>query len=266
MSGRSAIDAVRNGLAWSTPILLPSAAALGSRIDAKSPAGLADPQTLVNAAITAARFLGADGVWISSRPVADITLPHEAHCDALMRAVSAAQRLNLAVVAEIDGPLHRARAQGEDLETALRIIKPGMIAEFDALAQLRPDIIVLREPVANTQEAQNKSLPRIYGAMKRLAEHFDILKGMLPALPGMSGAALPDLSFASSSDVTEGMRAFAIAPNWSDAETFATTIKDALCSAERAGLPLIVSGCVGLDPNDEPQLCRKAVEKITERA
>lgn len=271
MSGLGAIEALRGGLHWTAPILMPSAAAFGARLEARPLADLAEPQALAGATVAAARFLGADAVWVSAAPAAGLTLSAAAHRDAVTRAAAAAGRLKLAVLAEIPGPIARARALGGDLDAALREIKPGLIEEFEALSRLRPDIIVLREPAASGEEAANRSLPRLYGALKRLAEHFDILKGMWPALPEMTGPARPDLSFAPAPDAPEagpvtGERALAIAPDWSDAPGFGAALQRGRGAAAAAGLPLIVSGCAGLAHDTEPQLARAAIATITERA
>lgn len=271
MSGNRAIDALRGGLPVAAPILMPSAAAFGARLEAKTVGDLADPQALAGAAVAAARFLGADAVWISSTPAVEVTLSAAGHRDAVTRAAAAAGRLKLGVLAEIPGPIARARVFGGDLDQTLREIKQSMIEEFETLARLRPDIIVLREPTATEDEAANRSLPRIYGALKRLAEHFDILKGMWPAPPGMTGPAAPDLNFASTTGaaqaaMAEAERAFAISPDWSDHAGFAAALTRARDAADSAGRPLIIGGGIGLEHDTEPQLVRAAIQIITERA
>ena len=133
MSGRLAIDALRQGRSWGHPILLPSAVGLGARIDAQ-PQGLVwyDPQKLADACVAAARYLGADALWVPAFGSPDLPdLDALNHRDAAQRAIAAADRLQMGCVVEIRGPLARALALGGDLDEALKQIKPDVIAEFE---------------------------------------------------------------------------------------------------------------------------------------
>jgi len=266
MSGRDAIEALRQGRRWSHPILLPSAAGLGARIDAQ-PDGLAwrDPQKLADACVAATRYLGADAVWVPAfGPSGVPDLDAVTHRDAVQRAIAAAGRLQMGCVVEIRGPLGRATALGGELDEALKRLKPDIIAEFEALANLRPDIIVLAEPEPTPEQAENRVLARLYGALRRLAEHYDILKGMKPAMPGMAGDTAPDLSFGIVPGMATGRRALALAADWTDAGEFATALARARVEARDADLPLIVSCAQALGGEIEPNRCREAAALITE--
>lgn len=267
MSGRDALAAVRQGLGWSRPILLPSAAGLGARIDAQAE-GLVwrDPQKLADACMAAARYLGADAVWVPAfGPAGTPDLDAAIHRDAVQRAIAAAGRLQMACAVEIRGPLARAIALGGELDEALKQIKPGIIADFEALANLRPDIIVLAEPAPTPEQGENKVLARLYGALRRLAEHYDILKGMKPAMPGMTGEQAPDLAFGIEPGVTTGRRALAVAADWTDARGLAVALDRGREPAREAGLPLIISCGAPLGSEIEPNRCREATAHITER-
>jgi hypothetical protein len=267
MSGREAIAALRQGLRWNHPILLPSAAGLGARIDAQAE-GLAwrDPQKLADACVAAARYLGADAVWVPSFGPAGVPdLDAATHRDAVQRALAAAGRLQMACAVEIRGPLTRALALGGELDEALKAVKPDVIAEFEALANMRPDIIVLAEPEPTAGQAENRLLARLYGALRRLAEHYDILKGMKPAMPGMTGDLAPDLSFGIGPGITTGRRALAVAADWTDAQGLAAALDGARGPAREAGLPLIISCRAPLGSEIEPNRCREAAAYITER-
>lgn len=266
MSGRLAIDALRQGRNWDHPILLPSAVGLGASIDAQ-PRDLVwcDPQKLADASVAAARYLGADAVWVPAFGSPDLPdLDALTHRDAVQRAIAAAARLQMGCVVEIRGPLARALGLGGDLDEALKQVKPDVIAEFEALANLRPDIIVLAEPEPDPQPAENRVLARLYGALRRLAEHYDILKAMRPATPGMSGENAPDLSFAIAPGMSTGRRALSVAADWTDAEGFARAVAQARSDAREAALPLIVCCATALGGEIEPNRCREAVAQITE--
>jgi hypothetical protein len=267
MSGQSAIEALRQGRCWNQPILLPSAMGLGARIDAQAKGALwGNPQKVVEASISAARYLGADAVWISALGADGGPDLDPAACrDAVTRAIAAAARLRIGCVAEIRGPLARAVARGDIFEHALAAIKPDLIAEFEALAKLRPDIIVLSEPAATLEQAASRGLARLYGSLKRLAEHYDILKGMRPALPEMIGAVAPDLAFSTGLATTAGRRALVVAPLWDDPAAFSAEVDRAIAEAQQKGLPLIVSSAGSLDRDLDPHLCRQAAAHITER-
>lgn len=267
MSGRLAIDALRQGRSWDHPILLPSAVGLGARIDAQ-PQGLVwcDPQKLADACVAAARYLGADALWVPAFGSPDLPdLDALTHRDAVQRAIAAAARLQMGCVVEIRGPLARALALGGDLDEALKQIKPDVIAEFEALANLRPDIIVLAEPEPLPEQAESRVLARLYGALRRLAEHYDILKGMRPAMSSMSADNAPDLSFAIAPGMAAGRRALAVAADWADADGFARAVARAWAEAREAELPLIVCCATALGGEIEPNRCREAVAQITER-
>lgn len=266
MSGREAIEALRQGRRWSHPILLPSAAGLGARIDAQAE-GLAwrDPQKLADACVAAARYLGADALWVPAFGPADMPdMDAAIHRDAVQRAIAAAGRLQLGCVVEIRGPLARAAALGGALDDALKQVKLDVIAQFEALAHLRPDIIVLAEPDPTPEQAENRVLARLYGALRRLAEHYDILKGMKPAMPGMTGDNAPDLSFGIAPGMAVGRRALAMAADWTEAGGFAAALADARGPAREADLPLIVSCAQALGGEIEPNRCREAAAQITE--
>lgn len=268
MSGRDAIAAVRQGLRWSHPILLPSAAGLGARVDAQAD-GIVwrDPQKLADACVAAARYLGADAVWVPAFGPAGVPdLDAATHRDAVLRAIAAASRLQMACVVEIRGPLARALAFGGELDAALKQVKPDVIAEFEALANIRPDIIVLAEPEPTPEQAENRVLARLYGALRRLAEHYDILKAMKPAMPGMAGDLAPDLSFGTGPGIATGRRALAIAADWTDGRGLAVALDQARGPANDAGLPLIISCRAALGGEIEPSRCREAATHITERA
>lgn len=266
MSGRLAIDALRQGRSWSRPILLPSAVGLGARIDAQLPDLVwCDAQKLADACVAAARYLGADAIWVPSFGPTDAPdLDALTHRDAVERAIAAAARLQMGCVVEIRGPLARALALGGELDEALKLVKPVMIAEFEALAQLRPDIIVLAEPEPTTLQAESRVLARLYGALRRLAEHYDILKGMKPAMPGMSQEAMPDLSFAAEAGMAEGRCALAVGADWTDVASFAGAVASALARARAAQLPLVVCCVTPLGDEIEPIRCREAVAQIAE--
>lgn len=270
MSGRDGIEALRRGGAWARPVLLPSAVRLGARLEAQR-AGerSADPQKLADACLSAARYLGADGVWIPALAMDGEDEPELALVlDAATRAFAVA-RPAIGCVIELRGPLARALAVGgdEDIEAAIRAIKPGMIADFEAVAALRPDIIVLSEPAsAPAAHGENRSLARLYGALKRLAEHFDILAGMKSAPLGMAGPAAPDLIFAATEAPVTGERAICIAPDWQRPEAFATAVIGAQGAARRNGLPLVVSTWSSLDGETEPQIFRDAAGILREYA
>lgn len=272
MSGAEAITALRDAKPWPEAILMPSAAGLGARLDGRTPADLRDSaQGLADACLSAARFLGADAVWISAlAPDGGADFDTDFLHDTATRAIAAARNGGLGVVVELRGPLARASAAGGDLDPALKRIKPEVIAEFEAIAKLRPDIIVLAEPVASAEQAESRALVRLYGALKRLAEHYDILKGMCPALPGMTGPTAPDLAFAhgAASGSAAGLtgRACAIAPEWSTAEAFARSVATAREEARQNGVSLIVSGDTGLTGEHEPHLSRDAVQGMRESA
>ncbi len=266
MSGRRAIETVRQGGRSDRPILLPSAAGLGARIEAQAE-GLvwSDPQKLADACVAAARYLRADAVWVPAfGPAGTADLEAAAHRDAVQRALAAAARSQMACAVEIRGPLARAVALGGELEEALKQVKPGMIAEFEALANLRPDIIVLAEPQPTPAQGESRALARLYGALRRLAEHYDILKGMKPAMPDMTGDNAPDLSFGVAPGLATGRRALVMAADWTDAAGFAAAVAQAREPAREAGLPLIVSCAAALGGEIEPNLCREAAAHITE--
>ncbi|NML76874.1 hypothetical protein HHL25_22285 [Rhizobium sp. S-51] len=267
MGGRQAVEAVRRGQRWGDPILMPSAAGLGARIGAQVEGAVwADPQKLADACVAAARYLGADAVWVPSFGTAGVPdLEPAIHRDAVQRALAAAGRLQLACVAEIRGPLARAAALGGDLDEALKRVRPDVVAEFEALANLRPDIIVLAEPEPSGEQAENRTLARLYGALRRLAEHYDVLKGMKPAMPGMTGDNAPDLSFGAAAGLSAGRSALVLAVDWTDAGGFAAACAEARGAARQAEQPLIVSCAVALGGEIEPSRCREAAAHIMER-
>ncbi|GAA6202964.1 hypothetical protein [Aquicoccus sp. SU-CL01552] len=268
MSGAAAITALRDAKPWPEAILMPSAAGLGARLDGRTPADLRDSaQGLADACLSAARFLSADAVWISAlAPDGGADFDADFLHDTATRAIAAARNGGLGVVVELRGPLARASAAGGDLDPALKKVKPEVIAEFEAIAKLRPDIIVLAEPVASAEQAESRALVRLYGALKRLAEHYDILKGMCPSLPGMTGPTAPDLAFAHGPASGSTGRAHAIAPNWNAAGPFAGSVAAAGEEARQNGVSLIVSGDTGLTGEHEPHLSRDAVQGMRESA
>ena len=268
MSGAAAITALRDAKPWPEAILMPSAAGLGARLDGRAPADLRDSaQGLADACLSASRFLGADAVWISAlAPDGGADFDADFLHDAATRAIAAARSGGLGAVVELRGPLARALVTGGDLDRALKSVKPEAIAEFEAIAKLRPDIIVLAEPVATPEQAESRALVRLYGALKRMAEHYDILKGMCPALPGMTGPTAPDLAFGHGTTSGRTGRAHGIAPDWSAAEALARSVTAARQEACQSGVSLIVSGNAGLTGEHEPHLSRDAVQGIRENA
>ncbi|TDK48081.1 hypothetical protein [Antarcticimicrobium luteum] len=268
MSGAEAIAALRHETAWPAPILMPSAAGLGARLEGRAASDLrGSAQGLADACLSAARFLDADAVWISAlAPDEGADFAAGFLHDAAMRAIAAARTARLGAAVELRGPLFRALEVGGDLDAALKVVKPAMIAEFEAIAKLRPDIIVLADPRADPPQAESRALARIYGALKRLAEHYDILKGMAPAQPGMTGPGAPDLDFGDALSPGRTGRAHGIAPDWSAAQTFARSVDDALTAALREGAALIVSGRAGLSATQDPETVRNTVQGIRDRA
>ncbi|MGD9862595.1 MAG: hypothetical protein AB7S99_05220 [Pseudodonghicola sp.] len=264
MSGAAALLALRRGEAWPQPILMPAAAGLGARLDGRAPEALrTSAQGLTDACLSAARYLAADAVWISAlAPDEGADFEPAFLQDAATRAIAAARTGGIGAVVELRGPLARALALGGDLDPALKTIKPAMIAEFEAVANLRPDIIVLAEPVATRDQTDSRALARLYGALKRMAEHYDILKGMCPAQPGMTGPSAPDLAFGHAEAPGRTARAHGIAPDWSAAEAFASAVAGGLDAARREGGALIVSGRAGLSGTEEPETIRTAVQGI----
>lgn len=266
MSARAAIEALKLARFRPEPVLMPSAAGLGARLEAVAPEILRqDPQRLADACLSAARYLGADAVWVSMLAAdggPDLSAAFLA--DAANRAIAAARAERVCVV-ELRGPLHRALQIGGALDEALKQIKPAMIAEFEAIANLRPDIIVLAEPPALPDHAESRVLARLYGALKRLAEHYDIVKGMRPAQPGMTGPSLPDLAFPVDNEIASGRCARAIAPDWASPAAFSATVLSALEEARASGTSLIVSGDLGLTGEAEPHLAREAAQGLRER-
>lgn len=262
MNGAAALLALRRGEAWPQPILMPAAAGLGARLDGRAPSDLrGSAQGLADACLSAARYLAADAVWISAlAPDEGADFEPAFLQDVATRAIAAARTGGMGAVVELRGPL--ARALGGDLDPALKSVKPAMIAEFEAVANLRPDIIVLAEPVATRDQADSRALARLYGALKRMAEHYDILKGMCPAQPGMTGPSAPDLAFGHAEAPGRTARARGIAPDWSAAETFARAVADGLDAARREGGALIVSGRAGLSGREQPETIRTAVQGI----
>lgn len=264
MSGAAAITALRRGEAWPDPILMPSASGLGARLDGRTAADLrGSAQGLADACLSAARYLTADAVWVSAlAPDEGADFEPAFLQDTATRAIAAARTGGLGVAVELRGPLARALAAGGDLDPALKAVKPAMIAEFEAIANLRPDIIVLAEPVATPEQADSRALARLYGALKRMAEHYDILKGMCPAQAGMTGPTAPDLAFGHSDGPGRTARAHGIAPDWSAAEAFARAIAGGVDAVRRDGGALIVSGREGLSGTKEPETIRTAVQGI----
>ncbi|MDX2484139.1 MAG: hypothetical protein QNK42_10835 [Pseudodonghicola sp.] len=268
MSGQAAITALRRAEVWPEPIVMPSAAALGARLDGRAPEDLrASAQGLADACLSAARFLEADAVWISAlAPDGGADFGSEFLHDAATRAIAAARIAGLGVVVELRGPLARALEIGGNVDAALKTIKPAMIAEFEAIANLRPDIIVLADPKASPDQAGSRALARLYGALKRLAEHYDILKGMCPAQPGMSGPTAPDLAFGDPDAPGSTERARAIAPDWSVEETFTREVRNAMEAARQSAETLIVSGRIAGAGVASPEAIRTAVQGIRVRA
>ncbi|WP_165937633.1 hypothetical protein [Antarcticimicrobium sediminis] len=272
MSGQAAITALRRAEVWPEPIVMPCAAALGARLDGRVPEDLrASAQVLADACLSAARFLEADAVWISAlAPDGGADFGPEFLRDAATRAIAAARIAGLGVVVELRGPLARALEiggeTGGNVDAALKTIKPAMIAEFEAIANLRPDIIVLADPKASPEQADSRALARLYGALKRLAEHYDILKGMCPAQPGMSGPTAPDLAFGDPDAPGSTERARAIAPDWSVEETFTREVRNAMEAARQSAETLIVSGRISGASVASPEAIRTAVQGIRGRA
>ena len=264
MSGAAALAALHRADAWPQPILMPSAAGLGARLDGRAQEELrGSAQGLADASLSAARYLAADAVWISALAPDDGADFEPAFLqDAATRAIAAARTGGFGAAVELRGPLARALAAGGDLDPALKAVKPTMIAEFEAIANLRPDIIVLAEPLATQPQADSRALARLYGALKRMAEHYDILKGMCPAQPGMTGPSAPDLAFGHADGPGRTARAHGIAPDWSAAEEFARAVSGGLDAARRDGGALIVSGRNGLSGAEPPEAIRAAVQGI----
>ena len=267
MSGAAAIAALHRAEVWPEPILMPVAARLGARLDGRDPAELPDdPQALADACLSAARFLGADAVWVSAlAPDGGADIGPELVRDAATRAIAAARAAGLGAVVELRGPLARALADGGD-DAALKAIKPAMIAAFEAIAQLRPDIIVLAEPEGRGDHGESRARARLYGALKRLAGHYDILIGLDSAPAGLPEAAAPDLAFGGPQGPGRTDRAQAIAPDWGDGAAFAGAVAEGLDQARSDDRALIVSGRAGLTGAAEPEAIRTAVQGIRARA
>ncbi|GAB4347142.1 MAG: hypothetical protein Kow0026_00070 [Oricola sp.] len=212
------------------------------------------------ACLSVARFLGADGVWVSALQ-SNEAMEFPIFLDSVRRIFSAAQRTT-GCIAEIQGPMTRARAIGGEPEEALRAIKAGLVAEFEALAAFRPDMVVLTETGNDVAAfANSRQLGRVHGTLQRLAGHYDLLLGVRGT--PVDGA---DVVIMRSGTPATGFRAVSVATDWKDAGAMAGAVRLGREVADGSGMPLVVTTTDELDDGAEPEAVLIVMQEISERA